>query len=94
MTLTKTVSKSILTPRERDVLNCLVNPKLEKQNNMAYLLGLTPATFKMYVHNLSIKLTGSGQSQRMLMLFAIAHRKQLELTLPTEDQFLGYKGVL
>ena len=76
-----------LTPRELSVLRALVDPQLSAAKNIAFSLGISVGMVKLYVFRIGTKLGWGGGSQRVLALWAIAHREQLGIELPTAAQF-------
>jgi hypothetical protein len=54
---------------------------------MAHSLGITCGTFKVYMTRIQVKLGWVGASQRVLALWAIAHREHLGIELPNAAQF-------
>jgi hypothetical protein len=80
-----------LTRREKDLIRCLFDPSLLDYEDMAKHLGIsTGMVAKVYASDLFHKIGIKFGGRRMLMLWAIAHRGALGLSLPTADQMPGY----
>jgi hypothetical protein len=54
---------------------------------MAFHLGITLGTIKVYMSRIYNKLGWPGGTLRQLTLWCIAHREQLGIALPTAEQF-------
>ena len=77
----------MLTPREISIVRALLNPQITVMKEMAFGLGITANTLKLYMCKIYQKLGWPGGSVRMLTLWAIAHYEQLGVSLPTQEQF-------
>lgn len=77
-----------LTPRQYTILEASLDPRYWTAEDMASGLGLTKGTMKVYLSRLYDRLGWEGRgSTRQLALWAVAHASQLELTLPTPQDF-------
>ncbi len=79
------------TGREVQLLRAAARPDYKQAKHIAFDLGIVPGTLKIYYGKLYRKLNFQGGSQRMLALYAIAHREILDIPLPTPDNFLPIK---
>jgi DNA-binding NarL/FixJ family response regulator len=81
---------SLLTPREVQILRALCDPNAGCRKEIAFNLGITHGTLKVYLSHIYRKLewdTKSSVNVGHLVLFAIANREQLGIPLPTPEQF-------
>lgn len=80
-----------LTLRDIQVLAALLDPSIDGYKQIGRRLGISEGTMKVYASHINEKIGAyrwnAGGSQRLLMLWAIAHREQLGLDLPTPEQF-------
>ena len=79
--------KYMLTPREVEILQALCNPNAGRIQDIAFTLGLSHGTLKVYIRHIYGKLGWYGASLYKLALWAIAHREQLGIPLPLPGQF-------
>jgi len=79
-----------LTPRSRELLRLLCDPRVCGQKQIAHAMGVTTGTVKLYVQQIFRRLglaPGQG-STRWLVLWAVAHRDELKIQLPAKGDFL------
>ncbi len=77
----------VLTPREVVVMRAICDPKYDGLNRMAYGLFVSEGSLKVYLSNLYQKLGWVKGSTRRLALFALAHREELGINMPTPEQY-------
>lgn len=80
-----------LTRRQVELLRALCSPDFKNLKETAFDLGIGYQASKAYCRSI-YKLLGWDHherqgSQRMLVLFALAHRDILGIELPRQDQF-------
>jgi DNA-binding CsgD family transcriptional regulator len=73
----------MLTRVQVKILQALARPDLRTYKEIAYELGITYGTVKVYVSKIYHKLGWPGGSDRELLLWAIAHRQKLGIELPS-----------
>jgi hypothetical protein len=71
-----------LTARDLEILQSLLDPQFANQKDMARSLGITLGTLKVHMWRIHLKLRWPGGPQRMLILWAVAHREQFGLRMP------------
>ena len=81
--------RTLLTPREIAIIRALCNPAAGNHKQIAFDLGLTYGTLKLYLSHVYRKLGWRFGACDRLVLFAMAHREQLGIPLPTAEQFQG-----
>lgn len=70
-------------PRELSVIRAFCVPDQKGSKEIAADLGLSYSTIKVYISRIYQKLGWFGGTQRMLVLWALAHRDELGINLPT-----------
>ena len=75
------------TRRELSILRLLTDPNLCTAKNMAYVLGVTEPTLKVYMSRMYDKLRWKERSLRKLSLWVILHAEELGAPWPTAAQF-------
>jgi DNA-binding NarL/FixJ family response regulator len=78
-----------LTPRQKDLIRLLCDPNQDGYKRIAYSMGLSAGTVKVYMGQIFRRLgiaPGLGSS-RQLVLWAIANRDELGIELPQRADF-------
>lgn len=83
----------MLSPREVTILRRMADPTAGSLKEIAFSLGLSHGTLKVYQSHIYRKLQWEQGDPRRLALWAIAHRDKLGITLPTPEQFSAPRPV-
>lgn len=76
-----------LNSRELQIVRAVCVPDLKGVKEIAFDLGLSIGTVKVYTSRLYRKLGWTAGSMRMLVLWAMANREMLRVELPSAEQF-------
>jgi DNA-binding NarL/FixJ family response regulator len=76
-----------LTAREIDVIRAVVDPQFSGLKQIAYALHIEHSSLKFYLSRMYRKLGWYSGNLRLLTLWAIAHRGEIEIRVPTPEQF-------